>query len=260
MDGEHEVKALLERTATEAGDLRVDLREVERAVGKRRTRRRARVVVGAGLAVAVLGGALVAAPHLRPTPVATALPLRVPREPVACGAPLPGSLVASGVAGTTLRVSAALHESVTRQYPAPPIPIDVTLASREAVQLAVLGRVPLQVVLLEDGVVVDRLASYAWLPDGPEVDWLAGESASAAQGGRGSIGISVAVAPGAPRTITIRGVARCPGANWSVAREHPERYTVVAVMSPPSTAERPGAVPDDAPLLASPPAPLASLL
>jgi len=232
--GDEDVRTLLDAVAEQAGELRVTRPGVERAV---RRRRMSRALAAAAAAAAVIG---VAVPLSLTGRSGGTGPAANQTGGPACGAAIPQPTVGTADPGLRLAVTNVVGDAAGR-----PAAATVTLTSTAEIRLSLLGRTPLQVLLLRDGVVVDRFATYGITSDAPATDWIATGPDGA--GGGGALGISQLVSPTSPWVVRVAGPGHC--------RPTPARaggYTVVAVMSVPRPTEFPTDDPQD-PLLVSAP-------
>lgn len=255
------VRVLLERRAEEAGQLHVGVRDIERRVSARRSL--AAVLAGAavvavvavvvGLDASVMrlhfgsAGATMAGGSATSSGSAPATGLgsaaATSAHPLTCGAALPPPLTRTGPQGARVAVISATRSAATGTAV-----VAVRLTVTSAAQFTAPGLTPLQVLLLRDGQVVDRLGTYSFAPGDPPVDWLA--EGAAGRGGRGAVGRVLTLAPTASWTVQVTGPGHCQGADWAAAWRSAPGYKVVAVMSVPHSAEQPTAAADD-PLLTS---------
>lgn len=243
---ENYVRSLLEDEAAKARPLDVSLDVLDDAVRRRRGVRTlavATTAVAAVVAVAAGGVALLRydAPNGGPagsSPAQTGTvtqPTLLP-HPIACGHPLDPPLIRKGNHDLALSIVHA-----TKSGAGAVGQVTVNLSAGDAVRLTVPGLTPLQVLLLRDGLVVDRIGTFQLAPDGPVTDWIAATQGTGTPGntGAGGIGYTWDVAPGAPHVVTVTGPGHCPGANWPQAWAAPQGYTLLAVMSEPRSPAEP---------------------
>jgi hypothetical protein len=246
--GDEDVRTMLDAVAEQAGALRVTRAGVERAVRRRRTAHASygavavAAVASIGLAVPLSltgGGAGVSGPGAvdGTGPVQAHAP--------ACGAPILQPTVGTADPGLRLTVT-----DVTRDATGRPAAATVTLSATAEVRLGILGPTPLQVLLLLDGAVVDRLGTYGITSSDPVTDWIAIGPDGA--GGRAALGRSQLVSPTSPWVVRVGGPRHCPPTSASPGGG----YTLIAVMSVPRSDEWPGAGDLQDPLLVSAPVPL----
>ncbi|MCW2943093.1 MAG: hypothetical protein JWN00_6078 [Actinomycetia bacterium] len=125
-----------------------------------------------------------------------------------------------------LRLSIAGVRRVAAQMPPQ---ATVLLSSNRDVKVVLPGRTHIQVLLIRDGVVVDRFG-------------YPNPRAERSPSGEGGIGRVVDVAPARPYVITVDGGSECGGARWADVWPHSAAYSLVAVMPAPQTlpVESPG--------------------
>jgi len=167
---------------------------------------------------------------------------------ITCGMVLPPPLTRTGPRGAQLAVTKVARSSATGTAE-----VTVALTARSAAQFSAPGSTPLQVLLVRDGHVVDRLGTYAFNRGKPVIDRLA--EGPAGQGGTGAIGHILAVRPHAPWTTRVTGPGHCSGADWAAVWHGAPGYSLVAVMSVPDLPEKPGTAAVGDPLLTSTPQP-----
>jgi hypothetical protein len=146
--------------------------------------------------------------------------------------------------------------SVSRPAADGPPVVTVSLFADSPLSIRVPGTVPAEVLLVRDGVVLDRLGSFALEPGGTVIDWIAhAEDAGTRHGGLGASAFSWDIEPGVPYRVTITGSGRC-GVDWASLWSDPAHYALVAVMSqpwplneaPPTRASETLLISDDVPL------------
>jgi hypothetical protein len=164
----------------------------------------------------------------------------------ACGAPIPPPTVGTADPGLRLRVTNVTPDATGR-----PAAATVTLTATADVRIGLPGPTPLQVLLLLDGAVVDRLATYGITSGDPATDWIAAGPDGA--GGRGAVGRSQPVSPNSPWVVRVAGPGHCRPTSAGAGD-----YTLIAVMSVPRPAEWPGPGDPQDPLLVSDPVPLST--
>lgn len=254
-----DVRALLERVAAEAGELHVTPFEVERRIRARRSTRFATGAAGVVVAAAAVG---LGVGVMRPGPSGlnepggsgtsgTSSTAAGGAHLVECGKTLLPPLTTIGPRGARLSVVKVVRSAATGTAE-----VTVQVAATSAAQFSASGLTPLQVLLVREGHVVDRLSSYAFRPGEPVVDALA--EGAAGQGGTGPIGHTLTVTPNAPWTTQVTGPGHCPGADWATVWRGAPGYSLVAVMSLPGSPEKPGLIVAGDPLLTSTPHPVST--
>lgn len=256
-----DVRNLLTHRAEKAGELHVDVRDIEHRVGARRGVR-AGLASAAVVAVVVGAAASVSLTHLRSgssgtttargvstssTSTNTTGPGSVAQtsvHPLACGAALQPPLRKTGPHGARLAVVSVSIAAATNTAV-----VTVKLTVTSPAQFTVQGLTPMQVLLLRGDQVADRLGTYSFSPGEPRVDWLA-QGVAGQQGGQSAVARVLTLAPTASLTVQVTGPRLCQGADWIAAARNRSGYKVVAVMSVPHSAEQPTSVPND-PLLIS---------
>jgi hypothetical protein len=241
------VRTLLAAMADGTPERGVDRHDVERRVLPRR-RTLLYGSVAAAVAIAAAVTPLVVSAR-RPGPSGT--DSLSAGSAVSCGSTLASPVGQAGDRGLKLTVT-GVRPAAGQEPPT----VEVTLSTTAYARLSVVGRTPLQVLLIKDGVVMDRIGSYGFAPADPVVDWLA--EGPAGRGGRGSAGHAITVTPRAAFSVSLRGPGHCPDADWNTAMSPHAGYTLVAVMSVPHPVEQPTAPTADDPLLVSGPVAAAS--
>jgi len=251
------VASVVEDLAVQAGDLDVAGYDVEHRVRVRRSRRRFTAVAGA-VGVLVTAGVVVSSLQAgRPgspavgfadpaSPARTTAPSwRWDRPSVDCGRPLAQPLTSAGAHGLRLSITNVAGSG------SPPA-VTVRLSVTGAATMTVPAVTPLQVLLVKDGTIVDRLGHYADLPDRKARDWLSGTNTwNAASADVWQL------KPAAPIELTVSGPGHC-SADWRAVQSDPSRYTLVAVVSKYELGDQPAPPPNNDVLLVSDPAPLTS--
>ncbi|WP_433357163.1 hypothetical protein ACQPYV_09290 [Micromonospora saelicesensis] len=154
---------------------------------------------------------------------------------IRCGKPLPPIVQDWG--GFAIKI-----EKAHRLTGADVAQVDVSLMSRSPTKVTQPGALPLQVLLVRDGIVIDRIAKYPLLPDGELTDWIGtGDAALPA------IGATWSIQPDKPFTISIRGPGHCRDAQWNEVWENRAQFEWVAVMSAPSAVQAGSGSPSPAP-------------
>ena len=258
-----DVRNLLTREAEKAGELHVDVRDLEHRVGARRNMGS---VLAVAAVVAVVAGvaAGVSLTRLRSGSSGTTAAqggftsstsahaaghgsvAQTSVHPLACGAALTPPLMKTGPHGARLAVvsvstSAATHTAM----------VTIKLTVTSPAQLSVQGLTPVQILLLRGDQVADRLATYSFRRGEPQVNWLAREAAEQ-RGGQSAVARVLTLAPTAPFTLHVTGPRLCQGADWTAAARGTSGYKVVAVMSVPHSAAQPTSVTNDPLLISSP--------
>ncbi|MEW2443253.1 hypothetical protein [Micromonospora marina] len=176
-------------------------------------------VAALALAATVAGGC--AAQENAPQPSAT--------DPIRCGQPLPAPM---SVSAGPVFISVNRLE---RLGPPATIRVEVMLSASSPVETTQPAEVPLQLALLRDGVVVDRLATYRMSPEWQPYDQIAFLDGDT----RGAIGVTWTVTPQEPYRVVVEGPGRCDGFDWSVAWSAPAQFELAAFMSTPSGSAQP---------------------
>jgi len=250
-DREHEYQEpdLLRTAVDEAASRPVGpAPDVAAVVGRIRGRRRRRAVLQAGGATAAVGAVVVAVavvtvpfggsgsqqavtPWVKPitssSTGATAggpSPSAQPDRPgVVCGQPLTAQFELQGPGGVQVAVT-GVHSTGPSSAPT----IDVAVSAGQTLRIAGSPRqLGIQVVVLRDGVVVDRVGGALWPEDYQPKPGETGGVAAAAR--------SWPIAAGQPHVeqISPSHWTACPGADWAAIRADPAAYGLVAIMPMP---------------------------
>jgi hypothetical protein len=195
--------------------------------------------VGTGFVAAVVGAALVSVgvtgcgaaggQHVAVMPSTPGQEAAM-AHPLACGRPVAPAVVSEGSHGLHLSIASVTHHTAS------PIPdVAVALSASEATIVNQPGRTPIQILLLREGMIVDRIGSSAMAAGSSVVDWIADhdQPGASAASGVGAIGFSWAVKPDAPYVVTVTGPGHCASADWADAWANPAQYSLMAVMSVP---------------------------
>ncbi|GLW58578.1 hypothetical protein [Kitasatospora phosalacinea] len=220
-----DLSRILRHAAADAPPPRTDPQRTIALVRRRRRNRAFLLGSTAALAAAAVAGVLSSLPG-HDGPVSAAPGALGPAS--SCGAPLPADVDLRPPAAVALGIS-GVHKRTAQEPPS----VEVSVSTDREVKVVPTGVIEMQVLVLHDGKVVDRIGGTS-LPQGAPSD-----AAVPAIGRQWQV---------SPTALHVEQVApdartRCPNVDWTQIWASPADYQLVAVMSEPRVYDTDGPLP-----------------